>query len=73
MSARGSHVIIDKFLEGESHKLTIRLVRPALRLMGSSSVDYSICVVAKYCIRRLVAPAAAAGNIVSLSYGLRVW
>ena len=62
--------MLSMFLEGAPHLLKIRLVIWALELMGLSSVDYSVCVVAKYCIRRLVASAAAAGNICSLSDGL---
>ena len=59
--------MLSMFLEGAPHLLKIRLVRSALELMGTSSVDYSVFVVAKYHIRRLVASAAAAGNILILS------
>ena len=59
--------MLSMFLEGAPHLLKIRLVRSALELMGTSSVDYSVFVVAKYRIRRLVASAAAAGNILILS------
>ena len=65
--------MLSMFLDGAPLLLKIRLVRSALGLMGSSSVDYLVCVVAGYCIRRLVASAAAAGNTSSLSGGLIIW